>query len=206
MAQAEWTGRQRRAVTERRGITLAEYLDALSDAPYEVIDGELVEMTPQKLTSSLTQMALYDSLHPFVAQHKLGRVFYETACALDVDDRTHWVEGSLVPDVSFISRERLLEKLEQFEADDIITVAPDLAVEVISSTDRFSKVLKKVAIYLQHGTQVVWVIDPQRRVAHVYAPDNPDGHMLGESESLSAESLFPGWSMAIRDLLDMEIA
>src|SRR5574341_1913574 len=58
------------------------------------------------------------------------------------------------PDVAFIARERI-------SAEGVPTGywpgAPDLAVEIVSPSDRFDDVIEKVAEYLAAGTQLVWV-------------------------------------------------
>lgn len=55
--------------------------------------------------------------------------------------------------------------------DGYLDIAPDLIVEVLSPTDRWPKVLAKVAEYLDAGTTVVIVLDDKRRLAHVYRAD-----------------------------------
>src|SRR6185436_13966320 len=69
------------------------------------------------------------------------------------------------PDVSFMSTERLAAVPEGtvFPA-----TAPDLAVEVLSPSDRPRHVLEKVGEYLDAGVRLVWVIDPVKRQAVVY--------------------------------------
>ena len=56
-------------------------------------------------------------------------------------------------------------------ADRYLDVAPDLIVEVLSPSDRWPKVLGKVAEYLDAGTTVVLVLDDQRRMAQLYRAD-----------------------------------
>ena len=55
--------------------------------------------------------------------------------------------------------------------DRYLDTAPDLVVEVLSPSDRWPRVLAKVAEYLEVGTTMVLVLDDQRRQAHVYRAD-----------------------------------
>src|SRR5437763_12700644 len=55
--------------------------------------------------------------------------------------------------------------------DRYLDTPPDLVVEVLSPSDRWLKVLAKVAEYLDAGTTVVLVLDDQRRLAHLYRAD-----------------------------------
>ena len=59
---------------------------------------------------------------------------------------------------------------------------PDLVVEVLSPTDRWPKVLAKVAEYLDAGTTVVVVLDDKRRLAHVYRDDGTTRLLAAEEE------------------------
>jgi Uma2 family endonuclease len=67
--------------------------------------------------------------------------------------------------VAFVSRTRVeaIGEVEGFWPE-----APDLAVEVISPGDSYSEVEETVFAWLDAGTKVVVVINPQQRSATVY--------------------------------------
>jgi Uma2 family endonuclease len=77
--------------------------------------------------------------------------------------------------------------------------APDLAVEVLSPSNRWRDVREKVADLLAAGTRLVWVIDPPRRKVTVYrallAP-----HVLGPTDILDGEDVVPGFSLPVSAL------
>jgi Uma2 family endonuclease len=177
-------------------------MELLDQQLCEVIDGEVIPMAPQQLRNSRIAHDLLFSLERFVRDKKSGRVWTETVNALSVDATTDWVEGSLVPDVSFTSQERLSEQMTLYGEEGPLRIAPNLAIEIVSPTDRFSLSLIKVARYLGYGTSLVWLIDPQRRVVHVYTPEEPDGFILHDTDMLSGDPIVPGWSMSIAGLLD----
>ena len=52
--------------------------------------------------------------------------------------------------------------------DNAWDVAPDLAVEVVSPTDRAEELAEKIAEYFQAGVRLVWVVYPVFRLIHVY--------------------------------------
>ncbi len=89
-----------------------------------------------------------------VVEHRLGEVFGEAGFVLARDPDT--VRG---PDIAFVRSDRLvgMDDSRFFEG------APDLAVEILSPSNRPYQVRAKVADYLQAGTRLVWVVDPQRR-------------------------------------------
>jgi len=72
--------------------------------------------------------------------------------------------------------------------DRYLDTPPDLVVEVLSPSDRWPKVLAKVAEYLDAGTTVVLVLDDQRRLAHLYRVDGTT-RLLGAEEELTVPDL-----------------
>ena len=63
------------------------------------------------------------------------------------------------PDLSFIARERLVG----FDDSRFFEGAPDLAVEILSPSNRPGEVRAKAPEYLAAGARLVWVVDPSAR-------------------------------------------
>ena len=59
---------------------------------------------------------------------------------------------------------------------------PDLVVDVLSPSDRWPRVLAKVAEYLDAGTTIVIVLDDERRLAHVYHADGATRVLTSEDD------------------------
>ncbi len=72
--------------------------------------------------------------------------------------------------------------------DRYLDTPPDLVVEVLSPSDRWPKVLAKVAEYLDAGTTVVIVLDDKRRQAQIYRADGTT-RLLDAEEELSIPDL-----------------
>jgi Uma2 family endonuclease len=68
--------------------------------------------------------------------------------------------SSLVPDVAFISFERM--PVELGELREKPTIAPDVAVEIFSPDDRRSLLDVKIALYLQNGSNLIVIVDPEK--------------------------------------------
>jgi len=97
------------------------------------------------------------------------------------------------PDVAFVSAERL----EQARTTrGFFPGPPDLAVEVLSPTDRAGEVHAKVADYLAAGTRLVWVVEPGRHTIRVYrtllAPKT-----VGQEATLDGEEVLPGFRLPV---------
>src|SRR5207248_1455473 len=109
-----------------------------SDVLYEVVKGQRVEMPPMSAYSLLVASQLQNQLGPFVKAQKLGRAVTELLFIFDEqeDERRR-------PDVAFVSAERWPLDRPLPEAGDW-AVVPDLAVEVVSPTDRYEDVASKL--------------------------------------------------------------
>lgn len=100
------------------------------------------------------------------------------------------------PDVAFVAWARRPTSTIGFAA-----LAPDLAVEVLSPGDRPGEVLAKVADWLTAGTTLVWVIDPERRLARVYRGDGSES-IFTDRMALDGESTLPGFTLPLDTLFD----
>ena len=78
---------------------------------------------------------------------------------------------------------------------------PDLAVEVLSESNRPGEMKRKVKEYFDHGTQVVWVVDPRAQTITVYsAVDNST--TLTRTDTLGGGDLMPGFTLPLAQLFD----
>ena len=111
----------------------------------------------------------------FVDQNDLGRVFCNDTGVI-TERGPDTVRGA---DVSFYSYARVPKgPLPNHYLD----VPPELVVEVLSPDDRWTKVLAKVAEYLQVGVLMVVVLDGERKSAHVYEADAPNRTLSSDEE------------------------
>lgn len=76
--------------------------------------------------------------------------------------------SSLVPDVAYFSFERM--PVEYGELREKPTIAPDIAVEILSPDDRRSLLDEKISIYLANGCRLVMVADPATRIVEMREP------------------------------------
>ena len=60
--------------------------------------------------------------------------------------------------------------------------------------------LEKVADWLKAGTRLVWVVDPERRVARVYRQDGSEA-VLSDRDALDGEDVLPRFSCRLESIL-----
>ncbi len=192
----------RQSTQNKTYMTLADFLSTSANQPVEIVNGEMVIMSPTQRPHIRIAHRLYHAIYNFVQAHQLGSVWMETAYILSADERNDWVLGARVPDISFIAAQRMKKHDEQYGSEGPWRLAPDLAVEIVSPTDRYTDVTQKVIDYLQYGVRLVWVIDPKTRTIRVHSQDDPDGSVLGEADQLTGAEVFESWTMPVKDILD----
>ena len=100
------------------------------------------------------------------------------------------------PDIAFVRKERAPAPIP----NTFLEFAPDLVVEVLSHNDRPGELLAKIGDWLEAGARLVWVIDPERRIARVYRPDGTE-QLLNETDGLDGEDVLPGFRCELRSIL-----
>ena len=164
----------------------------LPDKRTELVRGVLVVREPAGFRHSRVAMELALRLGQHVRANGLGRLCAaETGFTLARDPDT-----VRAPDIAFVRSDRIPDP----EPRGFPMLAPDLVVEVLSPDDRPGEVLAKVGDWLSAGTRLVWVIDPERRMARVYRHDGTD-QALTQDQSLGGEDVIPGFSCPLADIL-----
>jgi Uma2 family endonuclease len=162
---------------------------------FELVDGELVELSPSNDLHHAIVEIVYDVLRDHVRQHNLGLVRFD-GLAYVIKRGPNQVR---VPDVSFVAWDRVPESspLERFWEG-----APTLAVEVVCPTDRANDIQERVQDYSEAGTRQVWVLWPSRRTVTV---DDAGGgvRQLGPEASLDGGNVLPGFSVRVGDLFEI---
>jgi Uma2 family endonuclease len=78
-----------------------------------------------------------------------------------------------------------------------IAGAPDIAVEVISPTERASDSHEKVRSYLRSGTREVWQVYPKSLTVQIHRQEN--SHLAERDDTITSD-LLPGFQLGIRSL------
>lgn len=157
---------------------------------YELVDGE-IRVSPAGDRHSAVALALASRLLVFVKGGGLGHV-------MGADAGFRLPGGNVrSPDVSFVATGRFPNDRPP---EDWGSLAPDLAVEVVSPRDRPRHVLDKVGEYLAAGVRLVWVVDPRTRRATIHR-SLTDVRTIGEDEFLDGEDVVPGFRCRLGEIL-----
>jgi Uma2 family endonuclease len=159
---------------------------------WELIDGELVEMSPSGPLASQTAAWIVYLLIGYVAPRHLGSIFGADGGFVLFPGR----ELLRVPDVAFVRAERLPAREEMFG---FLRLAPDLAVEVISPSERPADIAAKVAMYLDAGVQLIWLVDPRVHTVTIHTPEQ-QARTLGENDEIDGGDVLPGFRVSVATL------
>jgi len=169
-------------------ITLEEFLTNDYES-YEYVEGELVPMSSPTMAHGEISSKIVILLGNHVLQNQLGRVYTaETTFQIGKSGRK--------PDVAFVSQERLPEN--RYQASPI---PPDLAVEVVSPSDKVYDIQEKALEYLAAGTQMVWVVEPIAKTVIVYRSPS-DIKILTINDTLTGEDVIEGFQCSVAEIFE----
>jgi Uma2 family endonuclease len=172
-------------------LTAAELLQTPGLGRCELVQGELIQMTPAGFEHGRIAAEIGWILMEYVKRRPLGTVTgAETGFQISHDPDT-----VRAPDAAFTRADRVPSS----PVRGFFPEAPDLAVEVISPSDRASEVAAKVQDWLAAGCHVVWVIDPENTTVTVY-DDRDQIAILGPSDSLTGGDVLPGFSVRVGEI------
>ena len=173
-------------------VTAEELLAMPQGEPCELIAGEVVVMTPAGYQHCRISSKIDRIVGWHVERNKLG-------CTLTTEP------GFLIrrdpdtvrcPDFAFVRQDRQPEEPEKY-----FPGAPDLAVEVISPTDRLGDVDDKTKQWLDAGTPLVWVVYPQTRSVVVHRPGQAP-RILHEQDVITGEEVLPGFECRVGEFFE----
>ena len=77
----------------------------------------------------------------------------------------------------------------------MLPLAPDFIIELMSPSDRVSKTLEKMQMWIDSGVRLGWMIDPDRR--HVYVYSSEGARKLENPDEVSGDPLLPGFVLEL---------
>lgn len=167
---------------------------------YELIAGELIEMSPTGFLHVIIAGNVYRVLYAFATPRRLGYVCGDSLIYVLHIEPVTGKRTTRIPDVSFIRKGR------QPAAADLAKPfrgAPDLAVEVMSPDDSATDLLDRIRHYFTYGTTEVWVLYPQQRELHRHVSGQPTIDIYAGDDPVETAAFFPGLELITSSLFEM---
>ena len=188
MRQQDAHGVTQEILPPPKKMTLEEFLESDLEG-YEYVEGEVIPMPAASAEHGIVSARVFLCLGLYVRENQLGEV-------VTPDTGFQVGERVLKPDIAFISSAQLPDDLSK-----AFPVPPDLAVEVVSPSDLFRRVIEKAFAYLESGTQMVWIVEPTSQTVRVYRSETPI-RVLGINDTLTGEDVVEGFSCQVAQLFE----
>jgi Uma2 family endonuclease len=178
-------------------MTVREYFKLPIDAPFQtlLVYGELITMPKPKPLHNRAILFLGNLLHQWAFHHDLGMVFMDNDLILDEVDALVYA-----PDLMFL----LKANLSQYH-DETLYAPVDLAVEILSPSERPFLQERKFADYEAYEIPWYWVIDPDPAEPTIREHQLVKGKYICRNEISGDQwfepGLFPGLTFRLPQLL-----
>lgn len=165
----------------------------------EIVDGHWVADQEDRMAGELhgaiaTNLIL--ALGAYVKTHRLGRVYpADTTYILEEDE--HGVELMRLPDVSFVATARV--KTQDRAA--YYHLAPDLAIEIVSPSERAVDMRAKLRDYLRTGVRQVWQVYPDTQEVVVHLADGAV-YTYEIGQTIPGADVLPGFDLPVADVFE----
>ncbi|MCD8485175.1 MAG: Uma2 family endonuclease [Desertifilum sp.] len=148
-------------------------------------NGDLIIMPPAGGETSNHNAGLTSQVWMWNQQTKLGVVF-------DSSGGFKLPNGAdRSPDASWIPLERW-NALTSEQQKKFLPLCPDFVIELRSPSDSLTAIRQKMQEYLDNGTRLGWLIDPQSRRVEIYRQGR-EVEVLESPTTLSGEDVLPGF-------------
>lgn len=154
--------------------------------------GELVVMSPAGSDTGRQNLGLSGQLWLWNRQVRLG-VSFDSSAGFTLPN------GAIrSPDTSWIKQERW-DTLNAAQKRKFAPICPDFVVELCSPSDRLVEVKAKMQEYLDNGSRLGWLIDPESKQVQIYR-QNQTVEVQNVPNSLSGEDILPGFKLDLQEI------
>ena len=177
-------------VSARVRLTYEDYVELPDDKRYEIIDGELYEMTAPTFRHQDILFNLTLIFGPYTRNNRLGKARF---APIDVIFTS---EDIVQPDLVFVSEAR-----RHIIENHGIVGAPDLIVEVLSPSTEAHDRNQKARLYERHGVAEYWMVDMEAETIEVRRlRDGEYGDAEIYDSGFVSSPLIPGLEVGLADV------
>jgi Uma2 family endonuclease len=165
----------------------------VSDGEWVGIDQAQDEMTTGEEHGWIETLILH-ALMTYVLSRKAGRV-YPGDVTFVLDGKPNDIRLMREPDVAFVAQANVTP------TQGFIFRAPDLAVEIISPSQTYTEMTKRVEEYFRFGTKPVWLVLPDKKQIEVHLP-NEKIEKYSVGQAVPGGDLLPGFGLEVATVFE----
>jgi Uma2 family endonuclease len=176
---------QQMVQTSVKPLSLAAFLELPETQPAsEYIDGQIIQKPiPQGKHSRLQKRLIY-KIESVLLSAGVAEAFPELRCSFG--------GRSGVPDVVVLQKGSMTYDADG-EIANVVKVAPDWTIEILSPDQDYKKVAKNISHCLDHGCQMGWLIDPEEKTV-VVSPQESRSRVFEAADALLP---VPDWAVGV---------
>jgi len=185
-------------IVEKQLISADAFYDMIqqpefADRRVELVEGEIIEMSLPNPEHAEILSRLHARLAMHVYDNDLGRVAVgDVPFVVERNqDGRDTVRGL---DLTFLSKNSAPQPLPRRA----LTIMPDLAVEVISPSNKAADIRLKIRQLLEAGAAMIWIVYTDMRIVDVYTGSGVT--TLEASDTLSGGDVLPGFEIRVADI------
>lgn len=144
------------AVLEKKIYTYDD-IKSLPEGNYEIVEGEMVDMTPTGFEHGDFEGIFYE----FLKKHLQGKGYVAVGEVGIIINRSPLTVRAA--DVVYISKEKIIKKPKG-----LLDIPPDLIIEIVSESNIQWQLTDKIKDYLSFGVERVILVDPQTETVNIY--------------------------------------
>jgi len=190
------------ALDLKKRYTFADYLTWVDDIRRELIDGFIKMMSGTSLKHGDISRNIVGNLYTYTKNNKCGcKVYYAPIDVLlpkngeTEDDKIYNV---VQPDIFVVCGEHM------FDANAYLG-APDMIVEILSTSNRKRDLVEKFLLYQKSGVREYWIADPEVKAVTVYIMQQDgeydDGNIYPPGKKVPVH-IFGGHLIDVNDIFD----
>ncbi|MGB3405325.1 MAG: Uma2 family endonuclease [Microcoleaceae cyanobacterium] len=155
-------------------------------------NGDLVIMSPTGGETGSYNAGLTAQLWLWNSQTKLGKVF-DSSTGFKLQNG-----ADRSPDASWIKIERW-NALTTEQRQKFIPLSPDFVIELRSKSDSLKTIQDKMQEYIENGTRLGWLINPQNKSIEIYRTGK-EVEILEDPKTLSGEDVLPDFILNLQEI------
>ena len=159
--------------------------------------GDIIIMAPTGAETGIRNSSITAQLYIWAKRDGTGAVF-DSSTGFKLPN-----SADRSPDAAWIPRSRLAN-LTARQKEKFLPLCPDFVIELLSPTDALSTTEAKITEYIENGSKLGWLIDPEMRQVHIYRPHQAVA-ILHKVMEIAADPELPGFVLDLREIWEPKV-